>query len=84
MHNLVVCTLVFLLSLASGYWGLPPVWYKSLGLPVAGGDRSARRIRSATTLDKETAVAGAWFRIRTAELRYLVLPERPRGTEGIG
>ena len=41
VHNLVVCTL------CSCYpWpvlGLPPVWYKSSRLPVAGGDRSARR-----------------------------------------
>ena len=41
LHNLVVCTL------CSCYpWsvlGLPPVWYKSPRLPLAGGDRPARR-----------------------------------------
>ncbi len=79
-HNLVVCTL------CSCYpWlvlGLPPVWYKS----------SAYRSRAVIdprgvlndfglTLDEGVAVQ-VWD--STAELRYLVLPERPAGTEGWG
>ena len=77
VHNLVVCTL------CSCYpWpvlGLPPVWYKS----------SAYRSRSVIDprgvlrefgleLSEEIEVR-VWD--STAELRYLVLPERPAGTE---
>ena len=79
VHNLVVCTL------CSCYpWpvlGLPPVWYKS----------SAYRSRAVIdprgvlqdfglTVPSEVAVR-VWD--STAEIRYLVLPERPAGTEGL-
>jgi nitrile hydratase len=78
-HNLVVCTL------CSCYpWpvlGLPPVWYKS----------SAYRSRAVIdprgviaefgwALPEETEVR-VWD--STAEIRYLVLPRRPAGTEGL-
>lgn len=77
-HNLVVCTL------CSCYpWpvlGLPPVWYKSAPY------------RSRAVIDPRGVLADfgvslpATTRIRvwdsTAELRYLVLPMRPEGTEG--
>jgi len=77
VHNLVVCTL------CSCYpWpvlGLPPVWYKS----------SAYRSRAVidprgvlkdfgTELPEEVEVR-VWD--STAEVRYLVIPERPAGTE---
>ena len=79
VHNLVVCTL------CSCYpWpvlGLPPVWYKS----------SAYRSRAVidprgvlkefgVSLEEKVAVR-VWD--STAEIRYLVLPERPVGTEGL-
>ena len=79
VHNLVVCTL------CSCYpWpvlGLPPVWYKS----------SAYRSRAVidprgvlnefgVSLEEKVAVR-VWD--STAEIRYLVLPERPAGTEGL-
>lgn len=77
-HNLVVCTL------CSCYpWsvlGLPPVWYK------------APAYRSRAVIDPRGVLAefGVMLpedkKIRvwdsTAELRYLVVPERPEGTEG--
>jgi nitrile hydratase len=77
-HNLVVCTL------CSCYpWsvlGLPPVWYK------------APPYRSRAVIDPRGVLAEfglslpAYTKIRvwdsTAELRYLVVPERPQGTEG--
>ncbi|MEI2296519.1 nitrile hydratase subunit alpha [Ensifer sp. MJa1] len=76
-HNLVVCTL------CSCYpWsvlGLPPVWYK------------APPYRSRAVIDPRGVLAEFGLtlpettRIRvwdsTAELRYLVIPERPAGTE---
>ncbi|MBZ9788668.1 nitrile hydratase subunit alpha [Rhizobium sp. 3T7] len=77
-HNLVVCTL------CSCYpWsvlGLPPVWYK------------APAYRSRAVIDPRGVLAefGVMLpenkKIRvwdsTAELRYLVVPEQPKGTEG--
>ncbi|MBY5476701.1 nitrile hydratase subunit alpha [Rhizobium leguminosarum] len=78
-HNLVVCTL------CSCYpWsvlGLPPVWYK------------APAYRSRAVIDPRGVLAEFGLmlpenqKIRvwdsTAELRYLVIPERPEGTEGM-
>jgi nitrile hydratase len=78
-HNMVVCTL------CSCYpWpvlGLPPVWYKSAPY------------RSRAVLDPRGVLAefGVYLpettRIRvwdsTAEVRYLVIPMRPEGTDGM-
>jgi len=78
VHNMVVCTL------CSCYpWpvlGLPPVWYKS-------GPYRSRAVIEPRGVLRELGVAVAEdTEIRvwdsTAELRYLVLPERPAGTEG--
>jgi nitrile hydratase len=77
VHNLVVCTL------CSCYpWpvlGLPPVWYKS----AAYRSRSVidpRGVLSEFGLNLADDVeVRVWD--STAELRYLVLPERPSGTE---
>ena len=78
VHNLVVCTL------CSCYpWsvlGLPPTWYKS----------SAYRARAVIAPREVLAGFGVMLpdmvEVRvwdsTAEIRYLVLPERPVGTEG--
>jgi nitrile hydratase len=79
VHNVVVCTL------CSCYpWpvlGLPPVWYKS-------GPYRARTVIDPRGVLREFGVdLPADIEVRvwdsTAELRYLVLPERPRGTEGM-
>ena len=78
-HNVVVCTL------CSCYpWpvlGLPPVWYKS-------GPYRARAVIDPRGVLREFGVeVGDDIEVRvwdsTAELRYLVLPERPAGTEGM-
>lgn len=78
VHNLVVCTL------CSCYpWpvlGLPPVWYKA----PAYRARAVREPRAVlaefgVTLPQATEVR-VWD--STAELRYLVVPMRPAGTEG--
>jgi len=79
VHNVVVCTL------CSCYpWpvlGLPPVWYKS----APYRSRVVREPRKVleefgTTLPRETEVR-VWD--STAETRYLVIPKRPQGTEGM-
>jgi nitrile hydratase len=78
VHNLVVCTL------CSCYpWsvlGLPPVWYKS----------DAYRARA--VIDPRAVLADFGVNLSddreirvwdsTAEIRYLVIPERPAGTDG--
>lgn len=80
VHNLVVCTL------CSCYpWpvlGLPPVWYKSA--PYRSRvviDPRGVLAEFGTELPAETEVR-VWD--STAEVRYLVIPERPAGTEGLG
>jgi nitrile hydratase len=78
-HNVVVCTL------CSCYpWpvlGLPPVWYKSAPY------------RSRAVIDPRGVLADFGVRLpdeievrvwdSTAEVRYLVIPERPAGTEAL-
>jgi nitrile hydratase subunit alpha len=77
IHNLVVCTL------CSCYpWpvlGLPPVWYKSFGY-------RSRAVKDPRGVLREFGVELADdVEIRvwdsSAEQRYIVLPERPPGTE---
>jgi nitrile hydratase len=77
VHNLVVCTL------CSCYpWtvlGLPPTWYKDSGY-------RARAVIDPRGVLKEFGLElGDAVEVRvwdsTAEIRYLVLPERPPGTE---
>ena len=77
VHNLVVCTL------CSCYpWpvlGLPPVWYKSAPYRSRSViDPRGVLTEFGTHLD-EDAELHVWD--STAELRYIVLPERPSGTE---
>jgi nitrile hydratase subunit alpha len=77
VHNLVVCTL------CSCYpWpvlGLPPVWYKSAPYRSRAVIDPRGVLREfGLDLSQETEVR-VWD--STAEIRYLVLPERPAGTE---
>jgi nitrile hydratase subunit alpha len=78
-HNLVVCTL------CSCYpWpvlGLPPVWYKSSAFRSRAVIDPRGVLREfGLSLPDEVAVR-VWD--STAEIRYLVLPERPAGTENL-
>jgi len=78
-HNVVVCTL------CSCYpWpvlGLPPVWYKS----APYRSRVVRDPRGVLAEFGVTLPASTEIRVwdSTAEVRYLVIPERPAGTEGL-
>jgi nitrile hydratase len=79
VHNMVVCTL------CSCYpWpvlGLPPAWYKSSPYRSrAVIDPRGVLAEFGLTLPEDTAVR-VWD--STAEIRYLVLPQRPAGTEGL-
>ncbi|QUS41916.1 nitrile hydratase subunit alpha [Tardiphaga alba] len=77
-HNMVVCTL------CSCYpWsvlGLPPVWYKAAPYR-SKAVRDPRGVLDdfGVSLPKETKIK-VWD--STAEIRYLVVPMRPEGTEG--
>ena len=78
VHNLVVCTL------CSCYpWpvlGLPPVWYKSAPYRArAVADPRGVLKEFGTELPEDVEVR-VWD--STSEVRYLVLPERPEGTDG--
>ena len=79
VHNVVVCTL------CSCYpWpvlGLPPTWYKSPAY-------RSRVVREPRIVLREMGLAlASEVEVRvwdsSSEVRYLVLPERPRGSEGL-
>lgn len=78
-HNLVVCTL------CSCYpWpvlGIPPGWYKS----HAYRSRAVREPRAVLAEFGVSLPEGTNLRVwdSTAEVRYLVIPMRPAGTEGM-
>ncbi|MCH8153677.1 MAG: nitrile hydratase subunit alpha [Proteobacteria bacterium] len=80
VHNMVVCTL------CSCYpWtvlGLPPVWYKASPYR-ARVVKEPRKVLAefGVTLPEEVEIR-VWD--STAEIRYLVLPQRPAGSEGLG
>ena len=77
VHNLVVCTL------CSCYpWsilGLPPVWYKSAAYRSRAVIDPRGVLREFHTQVGEDVEVRVWD--STAELRYIVIPERPAGTE---
>ena len=77
-HNLVVCTL------CSCYpWpvlGLPPVWYKSAPYRSRAVSDPRGVLDEFGTQVSETTEVRVWD--STSEMRYLVLPQRPDGTEG--
>ena len=77
VHNLVVCTL------CSCYpWpvlGLPPVWYKSAPYRSRAVIDPRGVLREFGVEVAEDVEVRVWD--STAELRYLVLPERPAGAE---
>jgi nitrile hydratase len=79
VHNLIVCTL------CSCYpWptlGLPPVWYKSAPYRARAVSDPRGVLKEFGTELGEDVEVRVWD--TTAELRYLVLPERPAGSEAL-
>ena len=77
IHNLVVCTLCSCYPWA--VLGLPPVWYKSAPYrsQVVADPRGVLQ-QFGTELPDDVEVR-VWD--STSEMRYLVLPQRPEGTE---
>ena len=78
VHNLIVCTL------CSCYpWpvlGLPPVWYKSPPYRARAVADPRGVLEEFGTKVSEDVEIRVWD--STSEVRYLVLPERPAGTDG--
>lgn len=77
IHNLVVCTLCS--CYPWGVLGLPPIWYKSAAYrsrSVIDPRGVLREFGLGLADDVEVRV-----RDSTADLRYLVLPQRPAGTD---
>jgi nitrile hydratase len=79
MHNVIVCTLCS--CYPWGVLGLPPSWYKA-------PEYRARAVREPRAILREFGVAlpddvavKVWD--SSSEVRYLVLPKRPDGTEGM-
>ena len=79
IHNVVVCTL------CSCYpWpvlGLPPTWYKDAAYRSRVVMEPRAVLREFGLEVDESKEIRVWD--STAEIRYMVLPERPDGTEGM-
>ena len=78
-HNMVVCTL------CSCYpWpvlGLPPAWYKSFAYRSRAVSEPRSVLKDFGTELEDSVEVRVWD--STAEVRYMVLPQRPAGTEGM-
>jgi nitrile hydratase subunit alpha len=78
-HNMVVCTLCSCYPWA--VLGLPPTWYKSFAYRSRAVIEPRAVLREfGLELDEDMQIH-VWD--SSAEQRYLVLPERPMGTEGL-
>src|SRR5215510_15739105 len=78
VHNLVVCTLCSCYPLP--VLGLPPVWYKSAPYRSRAVLDPRGVLKEFGTELSEDIEIRVWD--STSEVRFLVLPERPEGTEG--
>jgi nitrile hydratase len=79
VHNLIVCTLCSCYPWA--VLGLPPVWYKSAPYRSRAVIDPRGVLRELGTELPEDVEVRVWD--STAEQRYMVLPERPAGTEAL-
>jgi len=79
VHNLIVCTLCS--CYPRPVLGLPPDWYKSRNYR----SRAIREPQAVLAEFGTTLPDGVAVRVHdsTADMRYLVLPLRPAGTEGL-
>jgi nitrile hydratase len=78
VHNMVVCTLCSCYPWA--VLGLPPSWYKSAAYR-SRAVREPREVLREFGLELPASVrVNVWD--SSSDLRYMVLPERPEGTEG--
>jgi nitrile hydratase len=80
VHNVVVCTLCSCYPWA--VLGLPPVWYKSAPYRARAVIDPRGVLKELGVNVPDTREVRVWD--STAEIRYMVLPERPPGTETLG
>ncbi|MDP2357716.1 MAG: nitrile hydratase subunit alpha [Beijerinckiaceae bacterium] len=80
VHNVVVCTLCS--CYPRELLGLPPSWYKSKAYRA----RIVREPRAVLEEFGTPVPENVELRVRdsTADLRYIVVPQRPDGTQGLG
>ena len=79
VHNLVVCTLCSCYPWA--VLGLPPTWYKSAPYRARAVKDPRGVLKEFGVELPETTQIRIWD--STAEIRYLVLPQRPAGSEDL-
>ncbi len=79
VHNVVVCTLCSCYPWA--LLGLPPSWYKDTAYRSRAVIEPRGVLEEFGTILDEDVEVHVWD--STADLRYLVIPERPEGTEGM-
>ena len=79
VHNMVVCTLCS--CYPRNLLGLPPAWYKAR----AYRSRAVRDPRGVLAEFGTSLPDGVQVRVHdsTADMRYVVLPRRPAGTDGL-
>lgn len=79
VHNMVVCTLCS--CYPRNLLGIPPAWYKAR----AYRSRAVRDPRGVLAEFGTTLPDGVQVRVHdsTADMRYIVLPRRPAGTDGL-
>ena len=79
LHNVVVCTLCS--CYPRNLLGLPPDWYKSRAYRA----RTVREPRAVLAEFGVTLSEGTEVRVHdsTADMRYIVIPTRPAGSEGL-
>jgi nitrile hydratase len=79
VHNVVVCTLCS--CYPRELLGLPPSWYKSRNYRA----RTVREPRAVLSEFGTELPPGTQVRVHdsTADMRYLVVPRRPEGTDGL-
>ncbi len=80
VHNVIVCTLCSCFPWPT--LGLPPTWYKSPPYRAKMVKHPRRTLREefGVDLDEDVEIK-VWD--TSAEVRYMVLPQRPEGTEGM-
>lgn len=79
VHNLVVCTLCS--CYPGSLIGLPPTWYKSFAYRSRAVIEPRAVLREFGLELPDDVEVRVWD--SSSELRYMVLPERPAGTEGL-
>lgn len=79
VHNLVVCTLCS--CYPSALLGLPPVWYKSFAYRSRAVIEPRAVLREFGLTLPDNVEIRVWD--SSSELRYMVLPARPAGTQNL-